>query len=399
MAHGWNRNQPRPQKRCWCGSGKNQKNCHGQVAPMQAASPTAGPHLPDVTKTSDATMYPWGVPGEEHKIVVAMLRKGESPPSNESLRGQQGKYRVQFLLARPGYPIRKEREHKFIDDVMGGSHLKIAKPEAERLPDDPCQILLQLLGKNYQLIGYANREGFLGKLVCELEADNNDAAEGEAYGSIAPFLSAWSMNADIPIHVETIQVTNLTTSTSSLRVLTPHFEMNFAGGVHPLFREEFCQYASICREGLNSNSAFYRFLCFYKIIESLIAKRGREGAAMKQAGAHPWRPYEVIPDKADEALRLLNRLYPWREQWDQMAVAQIFPNEVRGKKVTAVRDKYLHPLRLGIAHALLDKGEIAVVLDKMEHVVAINKWLPVCRLCARWMMLNDFQKECSIGMK
>jgi hypothetical protein len=297
------------------------------------------------------------------------------------------------------YPIRKEREHKFIDNVIGSSHLKIVKPEGERRPEDPHQILLQLLGKNYQLIGHPDKDGFLGKLVCELEADNNDAAESEAYGSVAPFLSAWSMNADIPIHVETIQVTNLTTHTSYLRVVTPHFDMNFGGGIHPAFRDEFCQYASIYREGLNSNSSFYRFLCFYKIIESLIAKRGREGAAKKQSGQDPRRPYEVIPEKPDEALALLKRLYPWREQWDQMAISQIFPNEVLGQKVTAIRDKHLRSLRLGIAHALLDKGEITVVLDKMEYIVAINKWLPLCRLCARWMMVRDFPQECSLGMK
>lgn len=342
-------------------------------------------------------MHPWGVPGEEHKVVVVMLRKGDGPPTN--IQGQRGMYRVQVLFARPGYPIRREKEHKFIDDVVGSSHIKIAKPEAERRPDDADQILLQLLGKNYRVIGHADKDGFLGKLVCELEADNNDAAEAEVYGSVSPFLSAWSMNADIPIHVETIQVTNLTTHTSSLRAVTPHFEMNFGGGALPFFRDEFCLYASIYREGLNSSSAFYRFLCFYKIIESLIAKRGREGALKKQAGQDPRRAYEVIPERQDEALALLRKLYPWREQWDQMAVSQIFPNEVLGKRVTKVRDEYLRPLRLGIAHALLDKGEITVVLDKMEYIQAINKWLPLCRLCARWMMLGDFPQECSIGMK
>jgi len=112
MAQGWNRNQPRPQKRCWCGSGKKEKNCHGRVT-TQAHPPSEAPHLHDVAKTPEVTMKPWGVPGEEHKVVVAILRQGESPPNNESLKGQRGKYRVQFLLARPNYPIRKESEHKF----------------------------------------------------------------------------------------------------------------------------------------------------------------------------------------------------------------------------------------------------------------------------------------------
>ena len=182
MAYGWNRNQSRPQKRCWCGSGKKEKNCHGRSSATARTQPSStGPHLREITPIPQVSMHPWGVPGEEHKIVVAMLHKGEGPPSSESLKGQRGKYRVQFLLARPGYPIKKEREHKFIDDVIGSSHLRIVKPEAERRPEDPHQILLQLLGKNYQLIGHPDKDGFLGKLVCELEADNNDAADSSEH--------------------------------------------------------------------------------------------------------------------------------------------------------------------------------------------------------------------------
>ena len=330
---------------------------------------------------------------------MAPVFKGTAGPTPADIRGQPGKYRVQLLLARPGYPIRKEREHKFIDDVVGTSHIRIVKPEAERALNDADRIVLQLLGKTYQIVGIADKDGFLGKLACELDADSNEAAETEVYGSVAPFLSAWSMNVDIPIHVETIQVTNLTTHVSFLRAVTPHFEMNFGGGMQPFFLDEFCQYASIYREGLNTSSAFYRFLCFYKIIESLIAKRGREGAAKKQSGQDPRRTYEVIPKNPEEILSLLKRLYPWRNTWDQLALSEMFPMEVLGQKVTSVRDKYLRPLRLGIAHALLDKGEITVILDKMEYIQSVNKWLPLCRICARWMLLNDFPQECSLAMK
>jgi hypothetical protein len=82
-----------------------------------------------------------------------------------------------------------------------------------------------------------------------------------------------------------------------------------------------------------------------------------------------------------------------------MAINQYVPPEVRGQRVTAIRDRYLRPLRLGIAHALLDQGEITVVLDKMEYIQAVSKWLPLCLLCARWMLLTDFPTECSLAMK
>jgi hypothetical protein len=377
------------------------KSAPSAASPSSAPAPAgSSPALQSVTKKPEATLHPWGVPGEEHKIIVAPIMKGqEKDPQQLNIAGQRGPYRVQVLLARPGYPIAKEREHKFIDGVVGSSHIKLVKPLAERGEKDADHIVLQLQGKNYQITGTADEAGFLGKLVVELQADNAQAAEHEAYGSIAPFLSAWSMNADVPIHVETIQVTDLTTHVSSLRVSTPHFEMNFPGGMHPFLLDEFCQYASIYREGLNTNSAFYRFLCFYKIIESLIAKRGKQAKANKAAGQDPRQTYETIPQSKEDILSLLNRLYPWRNVWDQMAIVQTFPSEILGQRVTAIRDGYLRPLRLGIAHALLDQGEITVILDKMEYIQAVNKWLPLCRLIARWMLLTDFPRECSISMK
>jgi hypothetical protein len=394
--------RPRVQKKCWCGSGKKEKNCHGRgsapAAPTLAAASSEQPHL--VTKAPVITSHPWGVPGEEHKIVVVPIFTNRPfDPKQVNLGGTRGPYKVQFLLSRPGYPIAQEREHKFIDDVMGGSHIRIIKPESERGPHDADRILLQLGGRNFQFEGFANKDGFLGKLTVELETDNAEAAENETYGAIAPFLSVMSMNLDIPIHVETTQVTDLTTHVSSLRVRTPHFEMNFGGGPLPLLVEEFCQYASIYREGLNTNSAFYRFLCFFKIIESIISRRGREAKAKRLAGQDPRRPYEQLPDKTEALLALLKRLYSWRDTWDNFAIDQIFPKEILGRKVTSIHDDHLRPIRLGIAHALLERGEITMVLDKVEHIQAVNKWLPLCRICARWMLLNEFPRECSIAMK
>ena len=367
--------------------------------PAGPTKATSGPYLQGTTKEPTATIVPRGIPGEEFKIIVAPIFAPNSRPSQADVVGRPGRYRVQFLLARPGFPIGKEREFNFIDNVVGTSHVRYTKPKSERGPNDPEGMEIQVQDKNYKIQGITNEDGFLGKFVCELQAENSDAAESDAYGSLAPFLSAWSMNADIPIHIETVQTTNLTNQVSSRRVVAPHLEMNIGGGNAGTFVNEFCQYASIYREGLNSNSAFYRFLCFYKIIESLIAKRGREAADKKKAGLDPRRSYETIPEKLQDTPALLTRLYPWRPHWNEVALNQIFPSEVLGKKITAIRDKQFQPLRVSIAHALLDSGEITAVLDKVEYIHAVNKWLPLCRICARWMLLSDFPKECSLAMK
>lgn len=155
--------------------------------------------------------------------------------------------------------------------MIGDSHILIAKRFDERRPDDAVSVLLQAnsKGKLMNLLGLPNDTGHLGKFIVEeLDALGFAHAEEQAYEGLAPFLSAWSLYLDIPVHIETIQATNLETQASSLRVHTPHFEMTFPGGLTLQLTQEFCQYASIYREGMNTNSSFYRFLCFYKIIEA-----------------------------------------------------------------------------------------------------------------------------------
>ena len=209
------------------------------------------------------SMKPWGVPGEEHQLWVVPLKAGQKPP--ERLVGLSGNYRVQLLLSRPGYPIAAESQHNFIDNTIGDSHIAITKPLEERKPEDCVEVLLQASGRGKMIhfTGLPNDNGYLGKLIVkELFACNFHDADTQAYEALAPFLSAWSLHLDIPVHVETIQVTELQTQLNSLRVRTPNFEMTFAGGVSPMLTDDFCQYASLYREGMNTNSGFYRFLCF-----------------------------------------------------------------------------------------------------------------------------------------
>jgi hypothetical protein len=387
------------QKKCPCGSGRKQKNCHPLPGAAKEAAQAdkqelpANPAVPIVTSRSS----PWGMPGEEHKIWTAFVRKSDHPdPRKVNLSGTRGRYKVQFLLSRPGFPITAEREHRFIDGVVGESHIRIVKPLAEQGPNDNHELVIETMGKRF--IGSASDAGLLGSFITEFDCESFQAAETEAYGALAPLLSVWSINADVPLSVETIQVTEVATQISSLRARTPHFEMNFGTGA-PIFSDEFSQYASIYREGLNTNSSFYRYLCFFKIVESIIARRARQAGERRKAGNDPHTIYERIPKTKEEQLALLRCLYVWRNNWDDMAIDQIFLPEILGRKITAILKDHLRPLRLGIAHGLLEQGEITMVLDKIENIQAVNKWLPACRICARWMLLNEFPRECAGGMK
>ena len=89
---------PSAQKRCWCGSGRKEKNCHGIGSDAKSpagsrATSLDGSGLQNLTKKPEAILRPWGMPGEEHKIIVAPIFRGEeSNPRKMDLAGGRSRY-------------------------------------------------------------------------------------------------------------------------------------------------------------------------------------------------------------------------------------------------------------------------------------------------------------------
>jgi hypothetical protein len=158
----------------------------------------------------------------------------------------------------------------------------------------------------------------------------------------------------------------------------------------PSWDSEFAHYASLYREGLNSNSTVYRFLCLFKIIEGIRFRRarlGREAAGRKEAFS---RPVEVIPDDPKEFVPWLNAIFPIRRDWDQLTLGTIFVHDAVGKRFAQLISAELNPLRDKVAHAILKSGEIALSADELLHVQQVNRWLPVTRCMVRRMLKNEF---------
>jgi hypothetical protein len=52
--------RPKPQRRCWCGSGKKEKNCHGKREAANSVPAAAGaPSLRAVTPQAQVELSPW----------------------------------------------------------------------------------------------------------------------------------------------------------------------------------------------------------------------------------------------------------------------------------------------------------------------------------------------------
>jgi len=78
---------------------------------------------------------------------------------------------------------------------------------------------------------------------------------------------------------------------------------------------------------------------------------------------------------------------------EQHGSALFFPLEALGKKVSHVIDQHLRPIRLRIAHAVLDSGELTLSPDEPNEERELIKWLPLAKCVARRMLKNDFSVE------
>jgi hypothetical protein len=338
----------------------------------------------------------YGIPGEEQNMLV-MFSTVEHPFGSRPI-SLAGKFRVQFLLARPGRMQFSESQPTFLKDVVGDSHIGIAKPAGERTGDEDIIGMVLDVHHAGQILRFRcvpNGSGYVGKIEIEsLTAADYMHAERIAYEALMPFLSAWSLTLDIPVFVETIQVTDLTTHTDMLKIRSPFVEMKPAGGVGSLLSEEFCQYASLYREGMNANSPFYRLLCFYKIIESLYLMRNEKAKEAKSRGIEPRKYSEDVPLTEDAIRGLIGLIYPWRATWDDdFTIHQVLPDEAKGKRFKAIREKTLEPLRDRIVHALMKSGKIESVADRLTDVNGVILWLPLLRLWTRLLLRIEFPTE------
>lgn len=348
------------------------------------------------TQTSTA-LPPMGLPGQQQQIHLINQFEGGDPRNQAPFGGSPGEYEVTFLLGRPGFSLMPEGSISFAHALKGDSHLAITKPAFT--PPDPnaTEVLIYARTKNgnFSFTAYPNEKGFLGKIVCSpFRAESRSDAEYKAFDAIAPALSNWSVHLDIPLEVAQRETKELATGNIQTSLVTPFLEAPFAVAPIDQPSDEYRGYASLYREALGCNSTVYRLLCFYKIIESLRARRTRMTKAARRGGAPYAVPTEILPATAAAIVDWLTNLFPIRREWDAMCIQSAVPLEVRGKSIHDFVTETLKPLRHNIAHALTEgSGELTVSADDLLDFYHVNKWLPHTKCIVRRMLKNDFPTE------
>jgi len=341
---------------------------------------------------------PFGLPGQHQNIVMRPVFPEGDPRNDIPVDGALGRYRVVLTLARPGILPKPETEFSLDPDVPGDSHLAISPPAVERRPvgGQVTHIQFETTTDQGQLIfnGYPNGNGFLGRLVAELDASSLRDAQYKAHRAVAPTLSQISAQLDVPMHVWRIHTTFLPTRLQQITVINPFL------ATAPVFHDgemspEYRGLVSLYREALESTSPVYQFLCLYKIAEGIRLRRDRITAEAVQRGDQPPRwPSRRIPDTVAACVPWLNSIYGGNRQWDEMALDAILVTEARGKKINKLLDKEMTDLRVDIAHALSDAtGNISMTADEMLHIERVNKSLPLMKCIVRRLLKDDFPTE------
>jgi hypothetical protein len=323
----------------------------------------------------------WAIPG----ILAPDLPREQGGPG-----GMPGSYKVVFILGRPGFPLLPERRFVGHDQNHGHSHVIISSG-AHR---STIKINTRTADGDFELDGIANESGFLGTIVAEsVFAQDARDARLKVSRAVAMSLNDWSADLDVPLYVEQTETIDLRTGGSYTEIRGVYHEAKLHNRDPKPITPDFLLHAALYREALNSNTRRYQFLCFYKIIEAIRARRKRLMTESKLRGEAVRSVVERVPNGAGDFIPWLNAIYPFPPVWNSQSLSPIFLPEAVGKRFNRIVDDYLRPLRNGIAHSVLDEGELALSPDDPLDVQKVTRWLPLTKCIARRMMKNEFPNE------
>lgn len=350
------------------------------------------------TETQRALVPAFRGPGGLRRHYIVRPKFADGDLRNEiPVIGARGSYEVVVTFARPGHDPLPERQVSLTKELDGDSHLAMSPPAVARGVSG-LRVETWLGANDQQNIVFdlkPNKQGFLATAETKLEADTFDDAERRAMMALTPTLSAWSSQLDVPLRVFRIQVTELASLAVYVSVPDPFDNVGLVASARGQLSEDFRAFASLYREGIETNSPPYAFLCFYKIAEGIRERRTRLTREIAQhGGSPPRRRPERLPTTAEECRAWLAPLFVRLYEWDDAALQTMFPLDVRGRKVGDVVGGDLRLLRNDIGHAFSEEsGEPSMVADDALHTRRVVDRLPLMKVIARRMMKNEFSTE------
>jgi len=222
-------------------------------------------------------------------------------------------------------------------------------------------------------------KGKVTHAVLTINADNFDDAERKAHNFLMPFLSWLSYHGDVAVDVKACEICENNTETRhwTLNALgdtrhitwTPPSDLNITS-INSKLRKLQAAY----REGMNAVNPFYKFLCFWKVVEGCHAYRKQRERRLKRSSI------VISPLPAERVPSVV-------------AGSDIYLDEAEfflaylGEEFSEVRKTMKDILRNAIGH--LTPGRVVLDPDDYDDVGRCEKAIPVIKYIARTTLANE----------
>jgi hypothetical protein len=223
-----------------------------------------------------------------------------------------------------------------------------------------------------------NSKGETSLVQFECTATGPMEARRKFQRAVLPVLDRFSYLANCPVVVTTLTVTDPKNDHVTIEYVSPYQKVTINPHDGTIFFQMSPVYA-MYREAKNSNSDFYKFLCYHKILEGLLGPlRTRVFQYARDRGTTLEGTKETVPDS--EHIRGLYRTYI-------------------GKSIKVFFDEVMTPhFRKAVAHFVTDKGGI-LNMSAPEHIDSYAEILYMYELCVRTAiqshesLLKDLQSK------
>jgi hypothetical protein len=348
------------------------------------------------TPTTHSLRFPAsGIFGEEIGFTIM--------PGGASSAGAPGSYSAIVILARPGRVARDEYNHQPSDRLVGDSHFAIASPALDAIgvragQQASLRFFAGVGAAAFEFDVLPNKHGYAERIKTkQFQAQGFDDAFSKAYRAIVPALSDLSLQLDVPLYVDHFEIREEATGGIRMTGQAPYHAAALNPNRERNLDAHLRHFSALYREAVQSNSANYRFLCFYRILEGLDDLWERRAVEMRAAGLAPSRPSWRLPDDVSTFLTHLSAVFPQRSWAGTMDFDAIFPIALRGRKLLDIQQNELKGIRDDIAHSLLQSprssgpgGAVGLSLDDPDQNLRVQQRIAVLRFIVRRRLRDVF---------
>jgi hypothetical protein len=209
---------------------------------------------------------------------------------------------------------------------------------------------------------HANARNEMAGASSELIGTSAGEVRSRFLAALSPALDHWSYLGNTPLAIRTVACEDRKNGVSTVSFTTPYADLTLNPGTGAL-RAELLPIYGLYREAKNVSSPFYRFLCYFKVLEAVYGHLRPAAFALARK----------------ESISLVTQ----REEVPDHPELRLFWSSYIGRPIKALMDKELEPeYRNAAAHFLAEDGRPLNPSDS-EAVSKFSNMLLIAELCAR----------------